>query len=104
MANFYTIPLQGTPETFKITLAGIDYFLTVKYQNIDQGGWFLDIYDANNNPLVCGIPFVTGCNLLEQYAHLGFGGRLWVQTDHDPDAVPTFNNLGTEANLYWVTG
>ncbi len=104
MKKFYTIPLQGNPETFKITLAGVDYFLTVKYQNTDQSGWFLDIYDSQNNPLVCGIPLVTGCNLLEQYAHFGFGGRLWVQTDHDPDAVPTFKNLGTEANLYWVTG
>lgn len=103
MPNFYTIPLSATPQTFKITLGGIDYRLTLTYVNCDQGGWLLDIADANANPMVSGIPLVTGVNLLAQYPHLGFGGRLWVQTTQNPDAVPTFDNLGTDALLYWVT-
>ena len=55
------------------------------------------------NLLVSGIPLVTGVNLLEQYAHLGFGGGLYVQTTSNPDEVPTFTNLGVDGLLYWVT-
>lgn len=103
MPKFFEIPLSAKPQTFKITLGGTDYRLTITYKNTDEGGWVLDIADSNSVPIVSGIPLVTGCNLLEQYAHLGFAGRLWVQTSHDPDAVPTFTNLGSEAFLYWVT-
>lgn len=103
MPNFYKIPLSPKPQTFKITLGATDYRMTVTYQNTDEGGWVLGIADAKGNPLVNGIPLITGANLLEQYPHLGFTGRLWVQTSQDPDAVPTFTNLGTEAFLYWVT-
>jgi len=103
MSTFYSIPLAGIPEKFKITLGGVDYHLTFTYQNTQDGGWYLNIADSLNNPIVNGIPLVTGVNLLAKYPHLGFAGRLWVQTDHAPDSVPTFKNLGTEANLYWVT-
>lgn len=103
MASIFTIPLTPTPQTFKITLNGVDYQFTLTYINVDQGGWILDIADANGNPLVAGIPLVTGYGLLAQYQHLGFGGDLWVQTTQNPDAVPTFETLGTDALLYWVT-
>lgn len=100
----FEIPLQvGTPQTFPITLSGVQYELTLIYRNVSQGGWFLDIADQNSNPIVQGIPLVTGVNLLEQYDYLGFGGELWVQTSSDPDAVPTFENLGEDGLLYWVT-
>ena len=103
MPNFFRIPLKGEPQTFKITLSGTDYWLTVSYANTTEGGWILNIADANQSPMITGIPLVTGVDLLAQYESFGFGGRLWVQTLSDPDAVPTFNNLGTDAQLYWVT-
>lgn len=67
------------------------------------GGWVLDIADSANNPLVQGIPLVTGCDLLQQFGHLGIGGALWVLTDGDPMAVPTYHNLGSLSHLYFVT-
>lgn len=104
MTSFYQIPLQvGTPQSLTITLSGVEYQITFIYRNIDQGGWFLDIDDTAGNELVHGIPLVTGVNLLAQYKHLGFGGGLYVQTTSDPDAVPTFDNLGGDAVVYWVT-
>lgn len=103
MANIFKIPLSPNPQTFRITLGGIEYRLTFIYRNVDQGGWVLDIADAQSNPIVSGIPLVTGANLLEQYTHLGFKGRLFVQTASDPDAVPTFSNLGTDGLVFWVT-
>lgn len=103
MASFNQIPLQAAPQTLTITLAGIQYTLTVQFRNTVEGGWILDIGDRNNNPIVQGIPLVTGADLLAQYPDLGFGGALWVQTTSNPDAVPTFENLGTDGLLWWVT-
>jgi len=103
MANFYEIPLTPTPQLFTVQLSGIDYNIKLHYRDVIEGGWFIDIADINNQAIVNGVPLITGANLLEQYAHLGFKGRMWVQTANDPDAPPTFLNLGTEAFLYWVT-
>lgn len=104
MANFFEIPLSPQPQSFAISLNGVSYNLTLQYRNTTEGGWVLDIADATKKPIVQGIPLVTGVDLLAQYKNLNFGGRLWVQTGDNPDAVPTFLNLGTNAHLYWVTG
>jgi hypothetical protein len=96
------IPLSGQPQTFNVMLGGVAYTFTVQYRNDPAGGWVLDIADSSGNDIVTGIALVTGANLLEQYEHLGFNGGLYVQTLDDPDAVPTFDNLGTNALLYWV--
>jgi hypothetical protein len=64
-------------------------------------GWVVDLLDDQDNPVVSGIPLVTGANLLEQYDYLNFGGQLIVQTDHDVDKIPTFENLGDECHLYF---
>jgi len=101
--NYYEIPLTPQPQTFGITLGATDYRLTVRYRNVTEGGWVLDIADANATPIVEGIPLVTGADLLAQYQHLGFTGGLFVQTTDDPDAVPTFDNLGIGAKLYFMT-
>jgi hypothetical protein len=103
MAKFFKIPLTPVPQIFTIQLSGIDYRIRLSYQNTDAGGWVMDILDINDKPIVNGIPLVTGADLLEQYKYLGFGGRMWVQTASDPDAVPTFLNLGVDAQVYYVT-
>lgn len=102
MANF-EIPLTPRPQTFSVSLAGIDYRLTLQWRDTEQAGWVLDIADAGSHPIIEGIPLVTGVDLLEQYAHLGLGGVLWCQTTAEPDAVPTFDNLGAGSHLYWYT-
>ncbi len=49
---------------------------TIDTNSIDC--WGLDIGDASNNPIVCGIPLIPGVNLLAQYAYLGISGELIV--------------------------
>ena len=49
-----------------------------------------------------GIAVVTGADLLAQYRHLGFTGALVVITTSNPNAIPTFANLGSDANVYWI--
>jgi hypothetical protein len=64
--------------------------------------WTLDLADQNQNPVVSGIPLVTGVDLLAPYGHLNIGGQLIAQTTNDTDAVPTLANLGSTGNLYFV--
>jgi predicted Zn-dependent protease with MMP-like domain len=103
MASYFSIPLQAQPQTFTINLSGTTYTFVLNYRNTTMGGWVLDINDVNNNPIVQGLPLITGANLLAKYTYLGFTGALWVQTADNPDAVPTFQNLGTDGLLYYVT-
>jgi len=96
------VPLINQPQTLTIALAGIIYQLFV-YWNDQAQCWQIDIADNQGNWLVRGIAMVTGANLLEQYGYLNFGGQLIAQTTNLPDDVPTFVNLGTLGNLYFVT-
>ena len=104
MPNVFKIPLViGTPQTFTLQNGAIDYQMTLRYRNTDQGGWTLDIADVSGNALINGLPLVTGADLLAQHKDLGINAELWVQTTSNPDAVPTFANLGDDGCLYWVT-
>lgn len=99
----YEIPLSPQPQRFDIELGGVTYKLTVLWNNAPTGGWVLDIANSLDEPIISGIPLVTGANLLAQYEYLGFSGSLEVQTDFDLFAVPTFTNLGTQSHLYFLT-
>lgn len=97
------IPLMpGTAQQFSITLAGVAYQLVVKWCD-PAACWLLDILDQTGTAILLGVPLVTGANLLEQYQYLGIGGALVVQTDHDTNAVPTFDNLGVLGHLYYLS-
>jgi hypothetical protein len=98
----YEIPLSPEPQAFSIVLADKTYRLRLLWCKESQC-WSLDIRDIQGVELLLGVPLVTGVNLLAQHPHLGIGGALLVQTDHDPDVVPTFDNLGVAGRLYFVT-
>lgn len=102
--TIYEIPLTPTPQRFGITLQQVTYVMRVTWADAPGGGWVLDIADTNDVPIVNGIPLVTGANLLAGYEYLGLSGSLVVQTDHDTDALPTFDNLGLTSHLYFVPG
>lgn len=122
MSAYYTIPLTPLPQSFGITLAGKEYRLTVRWfsapEQADAGGarsgasgdslparqdilgtWTLDIEEPEcAAPILMGVPLVTGCDLLEQYAYLEFGGELWVEGE----LPPTLENLGTGVELVFI--
>lgn len=100
----FLLPLVNIPQKFEISLAGVNYVLTSKWNNSDEGGWTLDIADATTgDPIVCGIPLITGADCLEGLSYLGINGSLVVYTDGDELAPPTYENLGVEGNLYFLT-
>lgn len=63
----YVIPLTPEPQRFSIVLAGRELLLAVRWMDAPEGGWLLDMADAEGVPLVSGIPLVAGCDLLEPY-------------------------------------
>lgn len=101
--TIFTIPLVAIPQTFVIDLAGVTYNLTNKWNDSPDAGWVLDIADSAQNPIVAGLPLITGCNVLEGLGYLGINGELWVYTDGDSSEVPTLTNLGSNSNLYFTT-
>lgn len=103
--NSFLIPLSSDPQEFNITLGGIEYLMTVKWNDQLDGGWVLDIADSSGVPIVTNIPFVTGTDLLDGLSYLGIPGSLYVFTKGaSPFDVPTFTNLGVESNLYFASG
>lgn len=94
------VPRQ--PQRAAISLSGTGYQLRTTWC-APAACWMLDIMDQGGNPLVQGVPLITGSGLLEQYAYLGITGELLVQTDNDPDAVPTFDSLGVLGHIYYVS-
>ena len=99
MAAYYTIPLTPEPQSFGITLGGKEYRLTMRWFVEEETGWHLDIQEPDAAaPIILGIPLVAGCDLLEQYAYMDFGGELWI----DGELPPTLENLGAGVDLVFV--
>ena len=99
----YEVPLSAQPQTFYVQLPnGVTYQFRLIYEFTPNDCWLLDINDAFGNPIVCGIPLVTGADLLAQYVYLGFGCSLYCTTDGATFIPPTFTNLGSTAHL-WVS-
>lgn len=97
----YLVPLKATNQRFTITLSGVPYQCTVRWNDMNQA-WQLDIADQQGNAIRTGIPIVTGTDLLRPYRYLNFGGQLIAQTTNDVDAVPTLTNMGGTGNLFFV--
>lgn len=102
MITPYEIPLTPMPQLFSIALNNIQY--TILLQWCDPANcWKIDIQDVNGVNILAGIPLVTGVDLLQPYKYLNFGGSLVAQTDHDINAIPTYDNLGVTSHLLWIT-
>ena len=98
----FQIPLTNTPQTFQVQLGSTNYILTCKWNSSPDAGWVLDIQDATTTDyIVANIPLVVGTDLLSGLEYLGIGGSLFVLTDGDQYAVPTFDNLGVDSNVYF---
>lgn len=113
MTTIYTLPLQPVAQQFPITLAGITYQMTVKWNSNDASGldldaqdigtWMMDLYDSTGtNLIVGGIPLVTGADIMAPFAYLGLGGQLVVQSSPLADTVPDFTTLGSTGQMYYV--
>ena len=101
--NQFLLPLVNIPQKFTVAMAGVNYNVTCKWNDLPDAGWILDIADQNDNLLACNIPLITGADCLSGLEYLGINGQLFVYTDGDANAVPTLDNLGIDSNLYFLT-
>jgi hypothetical protein len=99
MSTAYEIPTSRQPQTFTVSLAGVTYTVTLRW-NVTAAAWILDLADRNGNPITTGIPLVPGPNLVAQLGYLNLGFSLYTQTDNAPDSPPTFSNLGSTGHLF----
>lgn len=98
----YKIPFTPQASRMEISLGGLFYVLKT-YWNVPMECWVLDIYDDVEKPMVRGIPLVTGADLLQQFEYLGFGGMLLIWSTEGPwYAVPSYDSLGRNSNVYYV--
>ncbi len=96
------IPLTNTPQQFDITLSNISLTMVLQWNSF-LDNWVISLLDkASQLPLILALPLVTGVDLLLQYKYLQIPGSLYIYTDGDQEAVPTFDNLGEESNLYYI--
>ena len=104
MTTPFLVPTNPYNQSFVVSLNGTTYSFTIRWNNDPSAqNWVIDVYDINNNPVVTGIAMVTGANLLEQFDYLDFGGALIAQTSNEANVVPTYADLGSTGNLYFVT-
>lgn len=101
MSTNFEVPLQPQPQQFSVQIGTVTYQLTVVWNFVAQC-WVLDIADRSGNKIICGIALVPLLDLLDQFEYLNLGFRLYATSDFDPNAVPTFDNLGTTGHLYAV--
>ncbi len=91
----YEIPLLDRNQKFFIKLNKVNYQLKLVYLK----RWYLDIYQANAEPIACSIPLVSGIDILSPYSHL-INGSMYVQNLNE-DESQSFNGLGTNIKLFW---
>ncbi|MBC8950257.1 hypothetical protein [Xenorhabdus sp. TS4] len=97
--NIVEIPLHAKNQRFDIQLGGVNYRMQLQCR--DCAGWILDIMHPNGEPIVLGIPLVSGVDLLEPHRYLGFKGSLIFVCD-TPQNKTNGEELGSSNRLYFV--
>lgn|SRR3954467_415544 len=97
----FELPVQPFPVIFEVAARDIVHEIRTQYRETPEGGWIVDIFDADKNPKVMGIPLVVGLDLLYQYNHLNLGFALVVLCLHGR-TTPTYESLGREDRLLMV--
>jgi hypothetical protein len=99
--SVFEIPLKAHPLKIGVGLPGGVFYFRLIFCDAPQGGWLLDISDINGEVVAAGIPLVTGADLLEQYASIGLGCRMYCSTDGALWQPPQIDTLGVTSHL-WV--
>lgn len=89
--------------TIRITLDGKPYQLRMRY-NTRMDRWFLDIGDAQGNPILSGVELLIYRHLLTQYPTVGAPpGDLFVTDDSGAGLQPTKQSFLTDHSLAYAT-
>jgi len=107
MSTIWEVPLTPRAQVIRVDIGNTFYTLNFRWNRVNST-WIMDISDSLNNPLSMGIPLVTGADLLGQFRYLGIGGgvpmiTMTIAVGHSPDEIPTYENLGIDAHLFYKT-
>lgn len=104
------IPLTTAPnQTFQILLAvnnaQLRLNLSISYNEM-ANYWTMDVDDNNGNPLLAGVPLLTGswpaANILGQYQYLNIGSAYVINVSNsDINDYPNASDLGVDFILVW---
>ena len=98
----YSIPLLSGAQRFSAKFNSTQYYVTLVYCPEEQGGWMLQLADADKNPLLSSVPLRLGRDLLEQHQHLGIG-HLYAYVNGLDDGEASYYDLGANLTLYYTT-
>ena len=91
---YFEVPLTADQQTMATALAGVTYKFRVTWDHI-YAYWLIDIATDEGEPILSGIPLVTGGDLLGQFDYMGLGFGLAMGGEE-----PTVDNLGITSKLY----
>lgn len=94
------IPLTPDNQQFNIVINNTTWGMKIIWR---ETCWIMDLMNSRNEPIIYGIPLVTGANLLAQYAPHKFGFALIVLCDDPAQTLPTKTDLGIASHLYIVS-
>lgn len=103
MSTTYEFPLRPEAQQIRIQLGEAEYIVRFGWGDTTDGGWFIDISNADGAPLVRGLALTAGENVLQQFGYLGIPGEIRVQTDADDLVEPTYANLGRNGKVLFIT-
>lgn len=101
--QFLQFPLSARAQTLRLQLGDTTFQFTFRW-NAFSACWIMDVDDADGNPVLHGLPCVTGLDMLAQHwAEMPVPGYIVAQTDGDPSTPPSFDNLGGLGRILFVT-
>lgn len=103
MAAVQEFPLRPEAQRMTIALGEIEYQFRFGWADSTEGGWFIDIADATGNALINGLPLTAGEDVLQQFAYLNIGGEIRIETDGNVLFEPTYDNLGSNGKVFFIT-
>lgn len=90
------IPLTADNQQFSINIAGATWCVGINWRDLY---WIMDLQNDRGEPVISGIPLVTGADLLAQYGYMRLGFKLVVVCDDSTQDYPTKTDLGGRSHL-----
>lgn len=88
---------------FKTTLEGLVYSFRMQW-NQRFNRWVMSLSDGNDQPLIQGVPVLSGPIVLEQYVTEGLppGAILFLDTSGE-NIDPGRDDLGDRVRMFYIT-
>ncbi len=95
------IPLTADNQQFSIVLGGVTWQISIIWRDLY---WIMDLQNDRGEPVISGIPLVTGADLLAQYACMGLGFKLVVVCDDNTQDYPSKTDMGGTQSFTGING